>query len=224
MSAEIDVPAESPDNDPEFRAMRLVYNALRGLDSEGQRRVLDYVLRRLGQSTANDRGNNAGMTFSPRELAEETKAGTATVQDDTATDADEDLVGVSAVALKWIRRNGLVAEQLSKVFSLGLDEIDLVAQSVPGKNKKEKMRSVLLLSGAAAYLGTGAPRAEDTKVREALGHYNAYDTTNFATYMRDFAPEVSGTKATGYTLTARGLAAAAEVIKSMTASEARTTK
>jgi len=33
-------------------------------------------------------------------------------------------------------RNGLEAEKLSAIFSLGIDEIDLVAKSVPGKGKK----------------------------------------------------------------------------------------
>ena len=200
--------------DSEFEAMRSVYLSLRELDVAAQNRVLDYVFQRLGLKRERD-AVEPGASFSPRELAQEMKEGMASPAEDGEAGSDDELAGVSPVALKWIRRNGLTAGQLSSVFSLGLDDIDLVARSVPGKNKKEKMRNVLLLSGAAGYLGTGAARADDDKVREALGHYNAYDGTNFASYMKDLSAEVAGTKGTGYSLTARGLAAAAELIKSM---------
>lgn len=78
------------------------------------------------------------------------------------------------------------------------------------------MRSVILLTGAASYLGSGAPRVTHDALKEALGHYNAYDVDNFARYMKDMAGEVSGSKETGYTLTTRGLAAAAEIINELT--------
>ena len=90
----------------------------------------------------------------------------------------EGLEGVSPVALKWIARNKLDPSQLGAAFSLGVDEIDLVAQKVPGKNKKDqrsflKMRSVFLLDGIAAYLGTGVPRFTHEQVKEACVHYGA---------------------------------------------------
>ncbi len=50
-------------------------------------------------------------------------------------------------------RNGLTAKGLSGVFSLGVDEIDLIAKNVPGKSKTDRTHSVLLLKGVAAYLG-----------------------------------------------------------------------
>ncbi len=62
----------------------------------------------------------------------------------------------SPVAQKWMRRNGLQAEHLSSIFSLGGDEIDVVAKSVPGKSTKARMHNVFLLKGVAAYLAGGA--------------------------------------------------------------------
>jgi hypothetical protein len=203
-----------PKIDAEFEAMRAIYAALKDLDADAQKRVLDYVTKRLSLSfeTRNER---AGSSFSPRELAEEVAEKRDGPPDD-AEDAGDEFEGVSPVAQKWARRNGLTAAQLFKLFSLGVDEIELVAKSVPGSSKREKMHSVLLLTGAASYLGTGAARMTDEKVRETLGHYNAYDASNFATYMKAFAPEVTGSKDGGYVLTARGLAAAAELVKQAT--------
>jgi hypothetical protein len=208
-------PTETSEKDPEFEAMRLVYAALQNLDSDAQHRVLSYVLGRLGlrqdQAVTDRRAE-----FSPKQLAEEVREKPSEAQTEPMDDAD-DLAGVSPVAQKWIRRNGLKVEQLSAVFSLGMDNIELVARSVPGKSTREKMHTVLLLAGASAYLASGAARITDEAAREALTHYNAYDRTNFSTYMRQWAPEISGAKESGYTLTARGLAAAADLIKQMTA-------
>ncbi len=55
---------------------------------------------------------------------------------------------------RWERLTGNAA---IANFSLSSDEIDLIAKTVPGKNK-EKMRSVFLLKGVASYLGSGAAR------------------------------------------------------------------
>ena len=101
------------------------------------------------------------------------------------------------------------------LFSLGVDEIDLVAKKVPGDNKKDRMHSVLLLKGIAAYLSSGVARFTHQQLKEACLHYDAYDGNNFASYLKDFAGEVSGTKSGGYTLTPRGLTAATEMIKDL---------
>ncbi len=108
---------------------------------------------------------------------------------------------------------------LSSLFSLGVDEIDLVAKKVPGSNKKDKMLSVFRLKGVAAYLGAGVARFTHEEVKEACVHYDAFDTNNFAAYLKSIASEVSGTKESGYTLTARGLTEATEMIKGLVASK-----
>lgn len=207
------------DLDPELDAMRTVYAALRDLDAAAQQRVLEYVVRRLEISQVSRRDEPAGSSFSPGELAKEAREQTPQVQDEPNSEADDELAGISPVAKKWVRRNNLSAAQLSSVFSLGLDDIDLVARNIPGKSKRERHRNVLLLAGVASYLSSGSPRVEDARLREALGHYNAYDQPNFSRHMKEFSPEVSGSRENGYTLTARGLAAAADVIREMTAGQ-----
>jgi len=202
-----------PEPDKEIIAITTVNAALKELDAPAQLRVIDYVVKKLGltiQTSSQNRTENQQHS--------EIESGSHDDQDkgqDTAgknSSADE-FTGVSPVAQKWIQRNGLQAEQLSSIFSLGGDEIDLVANKVPGKSKRAKMHNVFLLKGVASYLSGGAARIAHDKVKEACTHYDAYDAPNFATYMKEFASEISGSKESGYTLTARGLANAATLIK-----------
>src|SRR5262249_23362750 len=125
------------------------------------------------------------------------------------------LDGVSPVAKKWITRNGLNPHKLSAVFSLGVDDIDVVAKTVPGKSKRERLRSVFLLKGVAAYLSTGAARFTHEEVKETALHYDAFDAGNFAVHFKSLSSEVAGNKDGGYTLTARGLAAATDSVKAL---------
>ncbi len=115
-------------------------------------------------------------------------------------------------------RSSLTAEELSAIFSLGTDDIDLVAKKLPGSSKREKLRSVFLLEGIAAFLGTGTARFTHAKVKEAALHYDAFDAGNFAVHFKTLSSEVSGDKGSGYLLTARGLASATELLKQLTAS------
>jgi hypothetical protein len=91
----------------------------------------------------------------------------------------------------------------------------LVAESVPGKNKAERMHSVFLLKGIAAYLAAGAARFTHETAKETCLHYDAFDATNSAKIFKGFTSEVSGTRETGYTLNPRSLARATDLVKSM---------
>ena len=114
-----------------------------------------------------------------------------------------------------MRRTGLPGDKLSALFSLGVDEIDLVAKSVPGQNTKEKLRSLILLLGIASYLGTGVARTDYSKLKLAMQHYGIDPGKNMSTYLKDFAPESSGSVSGGFALTARGMNSATELIKEM---------
>jgi hypothetical protein len=198
----------------EMESMATIYAALQKLDSAGQRWVLRCVMDRLGIDVGGrferepDRSaDEPQVTIAP--IASTPVAPTGTSEPSVSTD------GISPVASKWMVRNGLTAASLSSLYSLGLDEIDLVARDVPGTSKKDRMRSVLLLKGIASYLSTGVARVTDEKIREACIHYDAFDRPNFAKHLRDFAREVGGTRESGYTLTAAGLAAATDIIKDL---------
>src|SRR5688500_14178733 len=121
--------SDSFDNrDPEFIALTTVHDALKKLDRESQERILDYVMRKLGllrstNARADERLPSVGPDYSPNLL--QPLSG-------KKEELEDGLDGISPVAQKWMKRNGLSASQLSMLFSLGADEIDLVANAVPG--------------------------------------------------------------------------------------------
>jgi hypothetical protein len=194
----------------ELVAMEAVHAALKELEPEIQKRVLNWVA-----TTLNIDYSTRASSVPRREEHEDggrPDASPETEREDTSGILD----GISPVAKKWITRNGLQPERLSTIFSLGGEEVDLIANTVPGKKKKERMRSVFLLKGVAAYLGTGAARFTHEQMKEACLHYDAFDAGNFAVHLKSLSGEVAGTKDTGYTLTPRGIANATEMVKTIT--------
>jgi hypothetical protein len=204
-------------DDAEFRAMRDVYEALKDLDVGAQNRVLDYVNRRLALGRDESRRDEDGESQVSRTPPASSPKAAPNVQEQEQH--HDELEGISPIAQKWMKRSGLTSSQLSALFSLGLEEIDLIAKSVPGKNKAERVRSVVLLLGIAGYLSSGVARVADDRLREACGHYKAYDVTNFTKHMKGIASQASGTRETGYTLTSRGLEAATDLIRQITAAK-----
>jgi hypothetical protein len=196
---------------PEIDAYRTVYLALKSLDPSAQLRVLRYSAEMLGLKFEIPGAGN--RTSHDHEESQSSDSIASVSIPDTQT--SDDVEGINSVALKWIRRSNLDPKNLQKLFSLGIDEIDLVAKLVPGTSKRERMRNVLLLKAIAAYLGTGAARVTYEQLKEASLHYNAYDAANFAAHIKSCASDIGGTKESGYTLTARGLTAATDLIREM---------
>jgi hypothetical protein len=200
--------------DPEIEAINVVYEALRTLELGAQARVIAYVAEKLGIPQ--------NVHLAPEPLDNSVVPGAAAVHP-TGGDShplDEPLAGsdgISTLAQKWMRRNGITSAQISNIYSVGGDEIELIAESVPGQSKRQRMRNILLLMGIAAYLGSGAARVSHEQLKVTCLHYDAYDANNFAAHLRSFE-EMSGTKHSGYTLNQRGLAAARDLIKTITAS------
>jgi hypothetical protein len=140
--------------------------------------------------------------------------------DSSDEDDSDDLEGISPIAKKWMKRNGLSSNRISQLYSLGVDEIDLVARKVPGTSGRERLRQVMLLQGIASYLNGGVPKIDNQKLKEAATHYDADVGGNFPTYAKEWAAEMAGSRASGdLTLTTRGLTAAKELINQMTAAK-----
>jgi hypothetical protein len=197
--------------EPEILAISEVYQALEGLESDAQARILKYVADKLKVGIATTPADSPARTTVTEGIHYEGE----TEHAETKDEVDEESEGISPGGRKWITRNGLQASQLSLIFSLGGDEIDLIAKKVPGNSKAKRMRSVLLLKGLAAYLGTGAARFTYQEAKETSLHYDAFDSNNPNYAFKHVASEVSGTKETGYTLTPRGIASATELVKEM---------
>jgi len=195
--------------DPEITAISEVYSALKRLEPDAQSRVLSYVAGKLNLAMPTGEAPNEQRDLnSSASHVWSSQASPAAQDDDT-------LESVSPVGKKWIARNGLQTRQLSSIFSLGVEEIDLIAKRVPGKNMKDRMHSVFLLKGIAAYLSSGAARFTHEQIKEACLHYDAFEATNFAKYIKSLASEVTGSREAGYTLSSRGLTNATEMVKQM---------
>lgn len=196
----------------EIQAMSTVHTALKNLDPAARSRVFRYAGEMLGITL--DPAADRGGSESHEQKTTSSSASSFNSSEDNVSDEFE---GINAVAVRWVKRANLNPISLQKLFSLGVDEIDLVANKVPGDSKKDRMKSVLLLKGIAAYLGTGVARITYEQLKEACLHYNGYDSGNFAAYLKSFAAEVGGSKETGFTLTARGLNSGTELVKEMLA-------
>lgn len=218
---------KNPDKeqDLELEAMAKLYAALKPLDAEAQTRVLDYVIKRLSlkvdlpsqlETSQNRKAAPEMLADEPieRHSAEEPKRAALGTREGV-----DGLEGISLVAQKWMKRNGFTESQLSRFFTLGVDEIDLVAKSIPGKTKADKFANVLRLQGIASYLGNGVARTDWNKLKQALGHYGADPGTNFWNYMKRLASEVTGSTSSGFALTSRGLNSATELLKEMTGAD-----
>jgi hypothetical protein len=203
---------KQPERDPEILAIEMVYDALHELTAEAQARVLTYVARKLKLGSP-DLLEDHGVPHERAQFRSDRPG--SNDPDETTLVGEEGMEGISPVAKKWMTRNGLPTDDMRMIFSLDGDEIDLIAQAIPGTSKRDRMHSVILLLGIASYLGSGAARFTHDKLREACLHYKAYDSPNFARYLKEFSSEVSGDKSTAYSLTARGMSAATDIVKNM---------
>jgi hypothetical protein len=195
--------------EPEIVAISDVYAALKDLDAESRGRVLSYVAAKFGiaaQQSNSFKEDTVQVSYEQP-------------VDNIAPAAYDELEGISPIGKKWITRSGIRPAKLMSIFSLGIDEIDLVCKSVPGATKSKRMRNVFLLKGIAAYLGTGAARFTHEQVKETSLHYDAWDGPNFANIYKTMSADISGSKEIGYTLTAKGISEATALIKSISGAE-----
>lgn len=191
--------------DPEIVAISQVYSALKELDPDARTRVLSYVSGKFNISNVTNIEREVNIPQVPMQSLE-----TAPII------TDDELDGISPAGKKWIARNGIRPSKLMAIFSLGIDDIDLVSKSVPGSKNAQRMRNVFLLKGIAAYLGTGVARFTQEQIKEACLHYDAWDRKNFGKNFKPMSAEVSGNRESGYTLTAKGLSEATSLVKTMT--------
>lgn len=207
------MPKQSNTNeDPEIVAISQVYAALKDLDQDARSRVLNYVSGKF---------NITSPTKNNSSFKEETFSKVEPTYELPSNVADDELEGISPVGRKWITRSGISQDKLMTIFSLGIDEIDLVSKTVPGGTKSQRMRNVFLLKGISSYLGTGAARFTHEQIKETCLHYNAWDGPNFANIFKTMSADVSGGKETGYTLTPKGISEATALIKSMVGTESK---
>lgn len=176
-------------------AMSKVVELLTPLTSDERKRVVQAAFALLGEDA------------SP---ASSRKASDSPI-DEMSTDA---LPKVSTSAIQWLKRTGITQDQLEQHLYFDGDNVKVI--SLPGSTSKriQQVINVYLMLGFAAFLATGEASFPDKDARELCEHFGCYDPTNHAKYIKEFGNKITGSKNSGWKLTAPGLTAAGELVKS----------
>jgi len=127
--------------------------------------------------------------------------------------SDETVDGVSEKAAAWIRKSGIEADALEEVFHIDGGKVELIGEAM-GKSKRQQTVNTYLLTGVAAFLQSGNPEFSDDTARTYCQHFGCYDSPNHSNYVKAFGNKITGSKASGWKLTAPGLKAAAGLLTS----------
>jgi hypothetical protein len=82
------------------------------------------------------------------------------------------------------------------------------------KSKRERTQASYLMAGLASLMSTGDASFTDEQARALCLHFGCYDRGNYRTFVNGLGNKVTGSKSTGWKLTAPGLGEVAELIKS----------
>lgn len=116
----------------------------------------------------------------------------------------------------WMKQYGVTVDALEAVFQISDGSFAVIVGEIPGKSKKEKTFNVYRLAGIAALLSAGSPHFSDANARQLCVEAGCYDEAHHSTYIKAKGSTFTGSKETGWTLTAPSLKEAAELIKAMT--------
>jgi hypothetical protein len=86
--------------------------------------------------------------------------------DEDADDGDNS--DFNAKARTWMSRNKVTSEELAHVFHIDGETVDIIVDTVPGKNQKEQAINAYMLTGVAEFLKTGESKFTDKVARENL--------------------------------------------------------
>ncbi len=115
----------------------------------------------------------------------------------------------------WIKQNELSLENLEQIFHITDTGAELIIQEVPGgKDNKPRVLNVYVLSGVASLLTSENSNFDDKVARTICESFGCYDPTNHTKYLKK-SKFFTGSKKTGWTLTAQGLKHAAMLVREL---------
>ncbi|HEY2007990.1 MAG TPA: hypothetical protein VGH23_03300 [Rhizomicrobium sp.] len=167
-----------------------IVELLTPLESEDRRRIFQAALMMLGETAHAPKGDTKNQS-----------------QMFTGGDAD-----LPTKAQMWMQQNGLSSDMLHQCFHISAGETTFIAEP-PGNNKKEKTLNAYIMAGIAGLLATGEGTFTDESARLLCMNAGCFDRSNHAAILKDKGNEFTGTKNTGWSLTAPGLKRAAAMIK-----------
>jgi hypothetical protein len=117
-----------------------------------------------------------------------------------------------------MRKYKVTDDQISEVFDLDAEAVDVIAHDVPGDSAKEKTISAYVITGIGQYLKTGEVNFTDEAARAVCKHIGCLNIANHSSYMESRGNLFNGDKKKGWKLTAPGLKKAAELIAAVVGS------
>lgn len=129
--------------------------------------------------------------------------------------------GIAPDAVKpFLTANAITTEILEKVFHPIGPGAQLLASSIPGNGKANKLVSLSLLLCVKQALESGSFKCTLKELRELAVHYDCYDSTNFSTILKAnknyYNPRDKGAD---LEISGPGRKKAGEIIKSIAANE-----
>ena len=126
---------------------------------------------------------------------------------------DDPFPGAPPAATAWLKRSALTLQQLEQFFHADGGKVTLISAPQTATKRIDQVVNVYLLQGFATFLGTGDSSFPDSDARERCEYFGCYDSTNHSKYLKEFGNKITGSKSTGWKLTAPGMSAAAELIR-----------
>lgn len=131
----------------------------------------------------------------------------------TEDESDSEISKIHKQAQQWMRRNTITAEQLEHCFHFDNGQVIPIALPGNATTKREQTVNAYIAVGLASYLANGDASFSDATARKFCEQSGCYDLANHITAVKALKNRVTGSKTTGWKLTAPGLTAAAELVK-----------
>ncbi len=175
-----------------------IFHLLEPLNSETRHNIIRASLTLLGETSTHGAAGGAALG--------------ATV----GSAPDPTLIGLSPKGATWIKHSGLTLAQVERVFDISNQGVTVIASEVPGKSDKEKTHNAYVLQGVSRLLASGDPTFEDKDARKLCEDSGCYNKANHAVYMSAKGNVLTGSKKSGWRLTAPGLKHGADLVKQLT--------
>jgi hypothetical protein len=174
-----------------------VVEILTTFSSEERLRIVKASLTLLGDEISAPNGP-------PRELSGSEQA---------SGSGDSDGAEVHKLATPWMRKNGVTLDQLEQCFHFDQGLVTPIALPGNATSKREQTVSAYITVGLAHYLASGDSAFTDADARKFCEQSGCYDLANHVAAVKALKNRTTGSKSTGWKLTAPGLTAAAELVK-----------
>lgn len=146
-------------------------------------------------------------------LGEEAKEAKKHAVNDEPEKSDDTRFGPKAS--RWMAQNNIGLQHLEEIFHIEGSAIEVIAGDIPGNSKRIKTENCYLVSGVRSFLVNDEAKFSEDEVIDLCKQMGCYDSANHYKTRKGLGNNVAGTKATGFTLPAPGLRAAAGLLLEM---------